>query len=159
MKKVFFYSIALFMAVALTSCKTTKDSAYKKAYEKAKAAEQAQPVQQEVATVAPVQTQPVQPQTVDTENVSVRQEDGLTVVSGRGLSNYSVVVGSFSMKANAEGLQQTLKAAGYEAQIAYNAARNMYRVVASTFVDKASAVASRNQFRDKYPDAWLLYQK
>lgn len=159
MKKVFFYSIALCMAVALTSCKTTKDSAYKKAYEKARAAEQAQPVQQEVATVAPVQTQPVQPQTVDTENVSVRQEDGLTVVSGRGLSNYSVVVGSFSMKANAEGLQQTLKAAGYEAQIAYNAARNMYRVVASTFVDKASAVASRNQFRDKYPDAWLLYQK
>lgn len=160
MKKFVLLGAAVCVALALTSCKTTKDSAYKKAYEKAKAAEQAQPVQEpEEATVAPVVAQPVQQPAVETENVAVRQESGLTVVSGKGLSNYSVVVGSFSMKANAEGLQQTLKAAGYDAQIAYNAARNMYRVIASTFADKASAVASRNQFREKYPDAWLLFQQ
>ena len=33
----------------------------------------------------------------------------------------------------------------------------MYRVVASTFSDKASAVQSRTRLRDTYPDAWLLY--
>ena len=45
------------------------------------------------------------------------------------------------------------------AQIVYNAERNMYRVVASTFADKAAAVQSRNQFRaGNYPDAWLLYK-
>ena len=88
----------------------------------------------------------------------MRTED-VTVVSGSGLSAFSVVVGSFGLKANAEGLQRTLKAAGYGAQVAYNSARNMYRVIASTHADKASAVASRNQFRAKYPDAWLLYKK
>ena len=71
-----------------------------------------------------------------------------------------MVVGSFSLKANAESLQSTLKAAGNNAQIAYNSARNMYRVIASTHADKGAAVASRNQFRNgSYPDAWLLYKK
>jgi hypothetical protein len=36
----------------------------------------------------------------------------------------------------------------------------MYRVVASTYDDKASAVRSRNDFKaGKYPDAWLLYNQ
>ena len=51
---------------------------------------------------------------------------------------------------------QRLKNAGYNAQLAYNAARNMYRVVASSFGDKGAAVQSRNQLRSQYPDAWLL---
>ena len=73
---------------------------------------------------------------------------------------YHFLVGSFSLKANAEGLASTLKSAGYDAQIALNTERNMYRVVASTFADKAAAVKSRNQLRaGKYPDAWLLLKK
>jgi cell division protein FtsN len=59
--------------------------------------------------------------------------------------------------ANAEGLQQRLKNAGYSAQIVKNTDRNMYRVIASTFDDKVSAVQSRDQLRNSYPDAWLLY--
>ena len=93
------------------------------------------------------------------DNANVRTED-VTLVSGAGLQNFSVVVGSFSLKANAEGLQSTLKAAGYDAQIVLNSARGMYRVVASTHADKAAAVQSRNQFRaGNYPDAWLLFKK
>ena len=89
----------------------------------------------------------------------VRSED-VSLISGSGLSSYSVVVGSFSLKANAEGLASTLKSAGYDAQIALNTERNMYRVVASTFADKAAAVKSRNQLRaGEYPDAWLLLKK
>ena len=62
--------------------------------------------------------------------------------------------------ATAEGLASTLKSAGYDAQIALNTERNMYRVVASTFADKAAAVKSRNQLRaGEYPDAWLLLKK
>ena len=54
----------------------------------------------------------------------------------------------------------TLKSSGYDAQIVFNSERNMYRVVASTFVDKAGAVKSRNELRaSKYPDAWLLFKK
>ena len=92
------------------------------------------------------------------ENASVRQEN-VTVVSGSGLNDYSVVVGSFSLKTNAEGLYNKLKGEGYDARLAYNADRNMYRVVAASFTSKADAVSSRNEFRATYPDAWLLYRK
>ena len=83
------------------------------------------------------------------------------MVSGAGLKNFSVVVGSFSLKANAEGLQQTLRNEGYEAQIVVNnnVSPAMYRVVATTFDTKADAAASRNGLQTKYPGAWLLYAK
>ena len=96
--------------------------------------------------------------TVDVSNVPVRQEN-VTVVSGNGLNAYSVVCGSFGNKDNAERLQATLKNAGYAAQIAFNSGNSMYRVVATTFADKHSAVQSRDKLRATYPDAWLLYKK
>lgn len=155
----------LCLAMVFTGCKS-KESAYKQAYEKAKAAESVQApaevietqVATETPTVTPVQTRPVTQTTVvdNVDNISVREER-VSVVSGTGLRNFSVVVGSFSVIANAEGLQQRLKNAGYAAQIVKNVDRNMYRVVASTFDDKASAAQSRDQLRGTYPDAWLLY--
>ena len=118
------------------------------------------PVQQvaETPVVTPVVTKPAnQTQVVDNmDNVTVRQER-VSVVNGAGLKNYSVVVGSFSVIANAEGLQQRLKNAGYSAQIVKNDDRNMYRVIASTFDSKADAVQSRDQLRATYQDAWLLF--
>lgn len=152
------------MALSFTGCKSS-ESAYKKAYEKAKAQEQQQQQyanqnQTETPEVISLVEKPVTQTTVvdNTDNATVRTED-VTLVSGSGLSAFSVVVGSFSLKANAEGLQNTLKAAGYDAQLVYNSARNMYRVVATTSASKADAVNSRDQLRSKYPDAWLLYKK
>ncbi len=165
MKKNIVLCVGLCLAMVLTGCKS-KESAYKQAYEKAKAAESAQVAAAETAAaveetpvVTPVQTRPVtETKVVDNvDNVAVRQER-VSVVNGSGLSDFSVVVGSFSVVANAEGLQQKLKNAGYAAQVVKNEERNMYRVVASTFADKASAVQSRDQLRSTYPDAWLLYQ-
>lgn len=159
MKNYVVLCAGLCAALAFTSCKSS-ESAYKKAYEKAKAQEAQQAAEAPIATEAPVvtplETRPASQVNVD--NAAVRQES-VTVVSGAGLQNYSVVVGSFSLKANAEGLQNTLRNAGYEAQIAYNADRNMYRVIATTFADKAGAVQSRDQLRGKYADAWLLFKK
>lgn len=162
MKKFAVLGTTLCMGMLLASCGSSKESAYRKAYEKARAQDAAeQPVQEQapadVPVVTPVEQQPTvqTPSTGNYDNEPVRRED-LSVVSGDGLNNYSVVVGSFSVRANAEGLQQRLKNAGYNAQLAYNAARNMYRVVASSFGDKGSAVQSRNQLRSQYPDAWLL---
>lgn len=157
------------LAMSFTSCGSS-EKAYKKAYEKAQAqaAQQqtqqptvqptVQPVTTETPVVTPVVTTPsTQTQVVDNrDNVQVRQER-VSVVSGAGLQSYSVVVGSFSVIANAEGLQQRLKNAGYAAQIVKNEERNMYRVVASTYNNKADAVASRDQLRSTYADAWLLY--
>ena len=124
---------------------------------------QAQEVQQPTTTepvVTPLETTtPSESTNTEVDNASVRQEN-VSLVAGSGLQNFSVVVGSFSLKANAEGLYNTLKSSGYDAQIVFNSERNMYRVVASTFVDKAGAVKSRNELRaSKYPDAWLLFKK
>ena len=162
MKKYTVLCAGLCLALALTSCGSS-ESAYKKAYEKAKqydtqTAQQAtQPVETSTAVVAPVQTRPANDTRVtdNADNVSVRQER-VSVVSGNGLKGYSVVVGSFGLVSNAEGLQQRLRDAGYDAQIVKNEDRNMYRVVAATFDNKADAARSRDQLRATYADAWLL---
>ena len=163
MKKLSVLSLGLCVVLALASCGTSKESAYRKAYERAQAQE-AQQAQQAPAVEEPVvtpleTTTPSQATNTEVDNATVRQEN-VTLVSGAGLQNYSVVVGSFSLKANAEGLASTLKNAGYDSQIVLGE-RNMYRVVAATFADKAGAVKSRNQLRSsgKYPDAWLLFNK
>jgi cell division protein FtsN len=163
MKKYIVLCAGLCLAMAMTSCKSS-ESAYKKAYEKAKqydtqtAQQEATP--QEAPVVAPVQTRPVNEvrQTDNYDNVSVRQEK-VAVINGSGLKAYSVIVGSFGLLSNAEGLQQRLRDAGYSAQIVKNEDRNMYRVVAATFDNKADAARSRDQFRaqEAYKDAWLLF--
>ena len=158
MKKYMILCAGLCAAMAFTSCKSS-ESAYKKAYEKAKAQEAAAvETNTEANVVAPVEEKPIDEVKVvdNADNVSVRQEQ-VSLIDGSGLKNFSVVVGSFSLKANAEGLQQRLKESGYDAQIVKNNDRNMYRVVATTFADKSSAVQSRNGLRGKYPDAWLLF--
>ncbi len=161
MKKTLLLSATFCVALAFTSCKS-QESAYKKAYEKAKAQEEQTQtsVQDEAPVVTPLTETPAVAPNV--ENATVRTED-VTVVSGAGLLPYSVVVGSFSLKANAEGLQTTLMQGGYDAQIAYNSDVNMYRVIATTYSDKASAVQSRDALRGSQynpkSDAWLLYKK
>lgn len=167
MKKSWIF-IGLCSLLVLASCKS-KESAYRKAYEKAKAAETttdnaASDASAAATTTAPVTTQtaPVQQAAPVEENVPVRSED-VSLIDGEGLKAYSVVCGSFSLKTNAEGLQQTLKNAGYNAQIVYNSQANngqgMYRVVASTYDTRYSAVQSRSTLRSTYPDAWLLLKK
>jgi cell division septation protein DedD len=167
MKKYIVLCAGLCLALGFTSCKSS-ESAYKKAYEKAKQYDTAQQNQQPAtqpaavetpAVVAPVQTKPATDTRVydNADNVSVRQER-VSVVNGSGLKAFSVVVGSFGLISNAEGLQQRLRDAGYDAQIVKNEDRNMYRVIASTFDNKADAARSRDEFRaqEAYKDAWLL---
>ena len=159
MKKSVVLCAGLCAALALTGCKSS-ESAYKKAYLKAQAQQENQQAEVAQTVVAPIVEKPVAQTTVvdNTDNAPVRSEN-VTLVSGAGLKAYSVVVGSFSLKANAEGLQSTLKQAGYDAQIVYNPSNNFYRVVSATFNLKSDAVSSRDQFRAKYPDAWLLFKK
>mgnify|MGYP000519557852 FL=1 len=164
MKKSLMLCAGLCLAMAMASCSGSKESAYKKAYEKAKAQEAQQTEvaapQEEAPVVTPLVEKPATPTTVidNTDNATVRTE-AVTLVDGNGLKDFSVVVGSFSLKSNALGLQQRLKNQGHPAQVAYNPSINYYRVIVSTFDNKASAVQSRNQFRATYPDAWLLLKK
>lgn len=162
MKKSMVLCAGLCVAIAFTSCKST-ESAYKKRYMKAQAlheTQQTEPTQNETPVVAPLEEKSSTQATVidNADNVAVKSEN-VTLIDGSGLKNYSVVVGSFSLKANADALQRTLKNAGYDAQIALNPSTNFYRVVSATYDSKSDAVSARNQFRNKYPDAWLLFKK
>ena len=167
MKKYMVLCAGLSMVLAFASCGKSSESAYKKAYEKAKSQEAAQRMEESTeapsaAVVAPVETKPADQTTVvdNLDNVSVREER-VALVDGAGLKSFSVVVGSFGLQANAEGLQQQLRDGGYNAQIVKNESNNMYRVIATTFDSKYDAVNSRDQIRgSKYNpkgDAWLLY--
>ena len=149
-----------------TACKS-QESAYRAAYEAAKANESSETVtvvpQQQETTVTPVVTTPVQEPVVD--NTPVRTiAGGLTVLKGEPLNQYSVIVGSFMNQTNAEGLYTTLVNRGYSARLVrtnetINGHTGWYRVIASSYDDKASAVQSRNQLISDYAGAWLLYNK
>lgn len=164
MKKVVVLGMGLCVALAFSSCKSS-ESAYKKAYEKAKQQELAEagsqteaPAVEEVVTATPVA-----PVTPPVTTAPVREEK-VELVSGDGLRAYSVVCGSFGVKANADGLKDFLDREGYNAKVVYNAERNMYRVVAESFDTRDAAASARDNFKAKYPNredfqgAWLLYR-
>ena len=159
MKKNLIFGLTIVAALALLGCKS-KESNYRKAYERAKAAELAQQTDTEPVSitpvVAPVATQPATPTATD-DNTTVREER-LDVMNGGTLKAYNVVCGSFENPNNANNLRNTLVNAGYSAQVAFSPDNNRYRVIATTFDDKASAVSSRNLLRKTYPDAWILYR-
>ena len=161
MKKLAFLGMGLCIAFAFSSCKSS-ESAYKKAYEKAKQQELAEPQVTEPVVSAPVEAKVVE--SVPVATAGVRQEK-VEVISGvGGLKDYSVVCGSFSVKANAESLKDFLDKEGYSAVIAFNPDAAMYRVIVSTFADRASAADARDAFKSKYSNrkdfqsAWLLYR-
>lgn len=74
------------------------------------------------------------------------------------LKRYSVVVGSFLNKDNADGLAKTLKNSGMDVQIVQNE-QGMHRVVIFTSNSVGGAVAQVKKIRAKYPDAWVLLLK
>ncbi len=164
MKKLFMLGFGFCTLLAFTGCKSS-ESAYKKAYEKAKEQELAETQVTEPVEVTPVVTTPVET-APPAPSVSTVREEKVSVVTGEdnALKNYSVVCGSFGLKANAEGLKDYLDGQGYNAIIAYNADRNMYRVVVNTFDDRASAARARDAFKAKYPnradfqESWILYR-
>ena len=157
MRKSIFMGLALIAALALVSCKSS-ESSYKKAYEKAKAQEMAQTNTTDQVETAPVSVTPVVTTPVTAANTENDRQERLTVMNGGTLKAFNVVCGSFSNVDNANNLRNTLVGKGYSAQVAQNPETGMYRVIAASFDDRASAIASRDQLRGTYPDAWLLYR-
>ena len=166
-------ALSMVLAVSMSSCKS-KESLYKKAYEKAQAQNASntqvtedpttinvtpvQPIASEASSTTTTTTTTTTAPVGQDDNVSVRSE-ALQVVDGAGIKAYSVVCGAFSLQANATGLQQKLNEKGYQAQIALNPERKLYRVIAATFDTKAEATTALQILRQTYPDAWLLYKK
>lgn len=163
MKKILFICAAVCTVFAMSSCKS-KESAYKKAYEKAKAQQTSQPVTtttpvQQVTTnqtVTPVTTTPV----TDYTGVAVRGEN-VSFVEGSPLKQYGVVVASVTIRSNGVALMQKLAAQGYNSCVAQAQVNGQtyYRVVACSFDTKPEAAQRRDQLEGQYPGAWLLYKK
>ncbi len=161
MKKLVVLTMGGCLLFAFSSCKSS-ESAYKKAYEKAK--------QQELVTSngeGPTEVVAVKakPQTDKTDDMSGVRQEKVDIVSGdQGLKDYSVVAGSFGVKANAEGLKEWLDERGYQSTIVFNPERAMYRVIVNSYGDRASAASARDAFKAKFPNrtdfqaAWLLYR-
>ena len=166
MKKLAVLGMGLCVALAFTSCKSS-ESAYKKAYEKAKQQELAEtPAAEEAeAVAAPVVAAPVAAAQTAPVEVGTIREERVQLVSGADLKAFSVVCGSFGVKANADGLKSKLDADGYNAKVVYTADKNMYRVIVASYDDRVQAAQARDNFKAKYasnPDfqkAWLLYAK
>lgn len=160
MKKVLFGLASLL--VVLTSCKS-KESAYKQAYEKAKAQETTQVQVNAPMQVTPVATTPVAEENYDA--TPVRQEQVDAVAVNGALKPYSVVCGSFSLQANAQALKEYLAGEGYNAGIVKNVDKNMFRVIIGSYDTKAEAAKAREAFKVKYPSradfqgSWILLNK
>ena len=161
MKKSVLFGL-LSVLLVFASCKS-KESAYKQAYEKAKAQESAQ-----VQVNAPVQVTPVATTPVASDNYDqtpVRQEQVSAVSVTGTLKAYSVVCGSFSLQTNAQGLKDYLVGEGYAAGIVKNVEKNMFRVIIGSYDTKAEAARAREAFEVKYPSradfqgAWILLNK
>ncbi len=161
MKKSVLFGL-LSVLLVFASCKS-KESAYKQAYEKAKAQESAQ-----VQVNAPVQVTPVATTPVASDNYDqtpVRQEQVSAVSVTGTLKAYSVVCGSFSLQTNAQGLKDYLVGEGYAAGIVKNVDKNMFRVIIGSYDTKAEAARAREAFKVKYPSradfqgAWILLNK
>ena len=151
MKKIglFFMTLCLVMAFG-TSCKS-KQSAYKSAYEQAKARESAEPVNDSVIT----------PVSKPMDANDTRQER-ITPVAGEnaaGLRQFSVVIGSFQNRTNAYSLKERMQNDGYAPILAENE-QGMLRVIVSSHDNRADADRSRNAIRSRYnpnfQDAWIL---
>ena len=164
MNKYMFLGAGLCVAMAMTSCGSS-ESAYRKAYLKAQQRTETQqqqvtPTVTETPTVTPVTTTPAtQTRITDNNDATPVRQENVELQSGAPLKAYSVVVGSFTLRANAEGEVQRLRNQGYDARLVYSSQNNMYRVVAASFDYKADAIQSRDQLAGRYQGAWLLYAK
>ncbi len=90
---------------------------------------------------------------IDT-NISMRTEAYVNT----SLKRYSVVIGSFMNKANADALVMKLKSQGYDASVIQNE-QGMNRVVIFTSNGVAATVSQARAIRASYPDAWVLILK
>jgi len=140
--------LALAFVFSLYSCKP-KESAYKAAYEAAKARE----VEENYVTeVTPV----YKPSDLASD---VTQKEKVTVVDGANILQYNVVVGSYGLKTNADKEKERWAERGFRSFLAQNE-NKLYRVIVATFNNKNSAVAERERVKSRYypdyQDAWIL---
>ena len=159
MKKInTLFVTAICLALTFSSCETAKKATSSKS-KKTTSQPTAAPAQENVSTPAPAETTTNFDEAALLKARSERFKLSDTESNaGVLLKKYNVVVGTFGKKENAEKLQTTLKAEGYNALVVINES-GMYRVVAVSFDDYASAKTKIKSIADRFTDAWVLVQK
>ena len=141
----------LLVGGSVSSCKSRPSGYRQEVYEAAKT-----PNNQTTAVTTPPANS--YPNSNVTEQGNFRVEQ-LTAVGGSNIRRYSVVIGSFINKTNAESLQNRMVSNGYNALLAQNE-KEMYRVIVASFDTKEEAVIARDSFKKRFApdfsDAWLL---
>ena len=142
MKKIHFVLALIALVLLGTSCRP-RQSAYRQVYEAAREREMQQTTQP-VTIVHDAAPLPA-------AEVSIRQEriDPVVPADAANLHRFNVVVGSFSVRLNAEALQRRLQADGHQVIIARNE-HGMFRVIVGSFDDRAVAEAHRTALHRQY---------
>ena len=154
MKKIGLLGMTLCLVFVFgTSCKS-KQSAYRAAYEQAKAREMAQPTDDNEIT-------PVS-KPVATTDTRLERITPITGENASELKQYSVVIGSFTNRTNAYSLKERMQSDGYMPILAENP-QGWLRVILTSHDTRVDADRSRSTIRSKYyplyQDAWILERR
>ena len=140
-------------------CKT-KESAYKQAYDTAQSRSTVSSQTSGYQTTTPSNNPGwMTDRSQTTSYDDPFQSERLTVMDGRNLRQYSVVIGSFQNRTNAESLKNRMQAQGYSPVVARSENGMWYRVIVASFNTRAEAEAQRDAIKSRYSqfhDAWLL---
>ncbi len=140
------------LVAGFTSCKPKK-SAYRAAYERA----QQKPILQDADQVQPVSDAYASEGTVRRERVTPAAGESAT-----GIKAFSVVIGSFQNVTNARSLKERMNGEGFTDAVLAQNEQGMYRVIVTSFDNKAEAIRSREsikvRFAPLFQDAWILQQ-
>ncbi|MDR2087225.1 MAG: SPOR domain-containing protein [Dysgonamonadaceae bacterium] len=149
--KVYLFGLAVTFLFSLNACKP-KQSAYKAAYEAAKARELQETTARPIEEVIPV----AKPTEEDF------QKEKVTLIEGNSIHRFNVVIGSFINPTNAKSLKERMEHQGYSPVLAQNE-KGMYRVILASFNNRSQAVDERDaikeRFSPEFADAWLLEQE
>ena len=152
--KFYLFGLVFTFMFLLSACKA-KQSHYMQSYEAAKAQES----QQQTSTPATEFTPIEKAKPTTTENFQKEKVVEVDTPSKGMLKQYSVVIGSFVNKTNAESLRDRMITQGYNAFLAQNE-KGMYRVIIATSNNRDTAAAERQavkaRFAPDFSDAWLL---
>ncbi len=158
-KNIVLASIILTAAFFMGSCKSSKESAYRAAYEKAKEKDVSNNASNDdVVVYTPPTTTPTTP-TYSNEPTRTERVTPVNQSEASYLKRYSVVIYSFKNKTNADAAKEEMVKHGYNVILAQNS-EGMYRVIIASYDDKATAVAKRDEVKAKYAprfnDIWIL---
>ena len=152
--KFYLFGLVFTFMLLFSACKA-KQSYYMQSYEAAKAQEASASESRSASEFTPIEKS--KPTT--TENFQKERVVEVDTPSKGMLKQYSVVIGSFVNKTNAESLRDRMIAQGYNAFLAQNE-KSMYRVIVATSNDKDNAASERQaiktRFAPDFNDAWLL---